>query len=584
MIQFPSRQIRLLLRTAGFTAALFLVGLPRLGLFAAESALEQQIARHLAAGEFGPAQALAAQETERGEQDRLYTRIAVAQASAGAKPGAFATVDHIHDDRARSRAYDEIARQGLATGGARGGATIQDFQPLIDLIQSTIAPSTWADTQGGPGTAEPFLGGVLVDPRGLMKRISVPAGESLNALRAQASLVHNQTSARRPSALRKISLPRLEEHLQRLRAEGRGPDEAARCLAGIYRLRYLLVYPDTGDIVLAGPAGPWEFTSEGRIVNVDTGAPVLQLDDLLVLVRNARGDQAGQFGCSITPTRDGLTAVKSYAEEAAQKPLKPNQREAWLQTLRERLGRQEIKVFGIDPRTRVARVIVEADYHMKLVGLGLAEGTLGVTNYLEALSANQDGALPSMDVLRWWFTLNYDAVQTNRERNAFELLGSGVKVLSENEMLSERGERIHTGKSQDLNAQFARSFTKHFDTLSVKYPVYAELRNVFDLAVFTSLVAAEDLPAKVDWRLPLFDNPDQLPVAEGTAPQWVDSVINYRVVNRRQVVAAISGGVSVDPRTLVKRDSVRVSDYGKMEANQAAAAPPDLPRGAWWWD
>ena len=47
------------------------------------------------------------------------------------------------------------------------------------------------------------------------------------------------------------------------------------------------------------------------------------------------------------------------------------------------MGKQDITVEGLDPQTRAARVIVEADYRMKLVGMGLEEGVLGVTSYLE---------------------------------------------------------------------------------------------------------------------------------------------------------------------------------------------------------
>ena len=45
-----------------------------------------------------------------------------------------------------------------------------------------------------------------------------------------------------------------------------------------------------------------------------------------------------------------------------------------------------------------------------------------------------------------------------------------MKVLSENELLTERGERVHTGDSDELTKRFAESFTKHFDKLSDQVP------------------------------------------------------------------------------------------------------------------
>ena len=58
-----------------------------------------------------------------------------------------------------------------------------------------------------------------------------------------------------------------------------------------------------------------------------------------------------------------------------------------------------------------------------------------------------------------------------------------MKVESENEHLTAEGEQIHTGESDDLNRKFAHDFTAHFDALCRKYPIYAELRNLFDLAL-----------------------------------------------------------------------------------------------------
>ena len=98
-----------------------------------------------------------------------------------------------------------------------------------------------------------------------------------------------------------------------------------------------------------------------------------------------------------------------------------------------------------------------------------------------------------MGVLRWWFTLNYDAILT-RDRMAYEFRGQGVKVLSENEHLAAQGQRVHTGDSEPLNRQYAQSFTEHFAELCEKYPIYAELRNICDLALAAALVREEAWP------------------------------------------------------------------------------------------
>jgi hypothetical protein len=264
--------------------------------------------------------------------------------------------------------------------------------------------------------------------------------------------------------------------------------------------------------------------------------------------------------------------------------LRPGQRTRWLSEFREALGRQEIQVYGIDPRTRAARVMVEADYRMKLVGIGLEEGVLGVKSYLDTVELGPDGKPPPMNVLRWWFTLNYDGLAATAGNDAFELRGPGVKVLSENELLTERGERVHTGTSDELNSQFAQSFTKHFEALAAKYPVYADLRNVFDLALVAALLRSHDLPGQVGWHMTHFGPEGDYVPRLGAAPTEVDSVMNHRVLGGKHVVAAVSGGVTVDARSLAARQAVKTDEYGLMASERKAATPQKLPRRSWWWD
>ena len=69
----------------------------------------------------------------------------------------------------------------------------------------------------------------------------------------------------------------------------------------------------------------------------------------------------------------------------------------------------------------------------------------------------------------------------------FELVGQGVKVLSENEMLAEQGQRVHTGASDSLNRQFAEDFTSHFAELAKKYARYSHTPEAIREAVDKSM-------------------------------------------------------------------------------------------------
>src|SRR5439155_25329260 len=209
------------------------------------------------------------------------------------------TASDISNDLTRKAALGSVAASTTAIGkarGARGGGSMADFDALIELITSTLKPDSWDDV-GGPGAIDQFASGVYVDSAGVLHKLSTTTDASLVAVH-RAGMEATQTGdPRRAAALRKVSLTRLEREVQLLAAQGREPSEAMQTLAGLQRIKYILVYPDSSDIVLAGPAGDWRRDAEGRFID-DKGAPVLSLDDFVVTFRNAMTNH-GRFGCSI---------------------------------------------------------------------------------------------------------------------------------------------------------------------------------------------------------------------------------------------------------------------------------------------
>jgi hypothetical protein len=560
---------------------LALVAQPQSGILAADPDAAT-VDRHLAAGEFGPA-LRAAENLPRAEKNNALSRISAAQQNAG-----------ITSSLATASAFSTPGGPFGGPGAPGGGGVQADFDTLITLVQETISPDSWEEA-GGPGRISPFPLGVHVDATGLLRRIASSKSEntSLLATRLAALRAKDGRDVRAASAMRKVSLTRLERAVQERISAGLSPSDAMRQLAGLRRVEYLFVYPETGDIVIAGPAGDWTTDAEGRAVAVEppsdedaigkeTTTPVLHLDDLLVLLRQAKSH--GPFTCTIEPTTEGLAAAQGYIAETGKKPLKEGKaaRDKWVKGLRDALGKQNIKVGGIDARTRVARTIVEADYHMKRIGMGLERGVPGVVSYLDSIELKEGEAPPPMDVLRWWFTLAEVPPSTTEEHNAFSFHKGSVRVLSENEFLKATGEIVYTGKSSERNLKFANSFTNHFDALATKYPVYADLRNVFDLALVAALIENQSLADQVGWQMGLFLDGQQLPVDLGPMPKQVESICNSRLVNGKHVVAGVSGGVDVDVQKLVG-DKMKVDTYGTLKAGHGQSTPKKVAND-WWWD
>lgn len=486
-----------------------------------------------------------------------------------------------------SRSTKPVARRAAAksprpSAPPQGGAQGVDFDSLIDLVTSTVAPTTWEEF-GGNGSISPYASGVFIDASGKMHRgtqIDLSGRLRQLGLDSAPRPADGAADAHSTSKLRKVSLVRLAHAAQAALAKGQTLDDAMRHLAGLQRVEYVMTLPERGELVLAGPADDWTFDGEGRAVGKQSGRPLLLLDDLVCLWRQAR-DPGGAFGCLITPRQESLAAAQAWLD-AAPASLRPGQRKGWLEQLRSRVGTQDIEVFGIDPQTHAAQTLVEADYRMKLLGLGLEEAPPGLANYLDLLARHGDAAEP-LEVVRWWFTLRDGQTVASQDRRVFQLPEQAVQLCSENELLADDGSRIHTHRAAPLNEQFARDFTAQFADIAAHYPIYAELENLCQLALAVTLIEQERLTAQVDWPAELWNDPAAYCLAKGNAPKTVDTVLSSRVVGGRRIIAAVSGGVKIDIGAQLAKQPVTTDAQGDLDGVAGAVALP-VDDTRWWWD
>ena len=562
--------------------ATLLLALPSASILNGQDA-DSRFRNHLRSGEFSSA-IRAANSNGNGNQTNMWLRqIAHEQASSGAHSGSYDTAAGMTDDRMRNQTLYNLRQNSTdGNGGAGGGISAADFTELMDLIQSTIQPDSWEDAEG-LGTIRPYAAGVFVDPSGTLKKMKTSKTVDWNKVRNQLDTDGTTNQAR----LRKVSLTRLEKQMQLHAASGKSITDEMRFLGGIYEVRYLMFYPETNDIVIAGPAGPWQYDAEGRAVNTETGKPLLLLDDMVVCLRNAFEDD-GRFGCSIDPTEKNLKATQQFLSTSKL------QGEPWRREFRKAVGQQLITVHGIDRQSHAARVIVEADYRMKLVGMGLEPGIAEVPSYLDRVQLDEKGNPPPMDMARWWFTVNYDAVLTNEKRDIFMLKGNGVQLLSESELLNAKGERVHTGKSRTETKAFADDFTKHFEKMADKYPIYAEMKNVFDLALVSALIRHENLAGKLDWNLTYFGTPTSktqlsYSILKDRLPKKVDSVMNFREINVRRgskrlkhTIVGVSGGVEFASRLVVNKKKFQQQE--ELSQPSESSQPTESDSDKWFWD
>ena len=389
------------------------------------------------------------------------------------------------------------------------------------------------------------------------------------------------------SKLRKVSLVRLEAALDEAIAAGREPDDILRCLAGLTRVQYVFCYPaeggKPGDVVLAGPAEPWARDAAGRAIGLVTGRAVLQVEDLAVALRAYSPDKRDRpfLGCTIDPPEEGLARLVEFQRKIP-RAVRDEQRAAAGAAITkgtvQALGNANVRVFGISPRTHFAHVLVEADYRMKRIGIGLEAPPVKMTTFLSALQSPQQGTLQ-----RWWFTPDYKCVRLADDKLAAELVGEGVQLLAEDKLIGADGSLAAGGARPNKASElFTLSFTRKYPDIAAASPVYAQLRSLIDLAIAAALIRRHDYYSRAEWHASALRDEAKLPVETLQEPHRVPCVANA-VWKGSRLLAPAGGGVSIRPDEALEPANLLPDEQGAVRRQREQLVIP-ADGEAWWWD
>lgn len=422
------------------------------------------------------------------------------------------------------------------------------------------------------------VAGVVVDAEGVLQKRSFadPRGR-LFQQRAAAARASLGAEVADFSKMRKVSLNRLEAAIV---ARHGAPTDAMRYLAGLIRLRYVFFYPESGDIVIAGPAEGWATDASGRVMGLTSGRPTLQLQDLVVALRAfpPSGQGTRLIGCSIDPTQEGLVAMQNFLRRIGSYAT-PAQTQFIVRGLRDSLGPQVVSVNGVSPKTHFARVMVEADYRMKLIGIGLEKPPVQMVSFIDRANPAQ---VSRNALQRWYFIPDYECVRMSDDRLAAELVGDGVKLVGENEVVTGSGERQRASRESRASQAFVSSFTKNYPELAERSPVYAELRNLIDMTVAAALIQQEDYYGEAGWQVEFFGDEGAFSIETYNAPQHVGTAATARWKGNR-LMTPVGGGVHIEPKVALHEDNL-LSDDDAQVAELHRELQPQLEKGQWWWD
>lgn len=434
--------------------------------------------------------------------------------------------------------------------------------------------------QQGVTVQLPVLG-VSVDADGLLKAqlfSDVTGRVAQERLLAAQGRQQKQVAAVSPA--RKISLRRLSEEIRRVGTDGL--TDEMRNLAGLKRIEAVYLLPEERDILIAGPAANWLEDLAGRARAVDDGHPTLWLDDLLTALRTfAPGAGLDTWvACSIDPTAEGQAAFREFMQQIPRIVSAAQQAElarSCPEEMARRLGLADIRVWGLPPDSRLATVLIEADYRMKLMAVGLEPAPDVITTFAEAIAG------PVSGTQRWWLTPEYDLLVEAPDRMGLQLEGQGVRLNTEEMVVLRAGAPPkQPGRPLKAARQYADSFTRHYRELARLNPLFAELQSSIDMLVISAWLLKRDAFTTVGWDGGALLDAGVLPVAGRTAALRVPCVANA-VWKDTLLAFPAGGGVSITPSDALKPEFLRIDREGAI-ADRAAALEFPQPPDRWWWD
>ena len=414
------------------------------------------------------------------------------------------------------------------------------------------------------------VGGVSIDADGV---VAAPNAESRRLVREQYLKEFKPIAPElnQPVEIRKISLKAIEEAVAKAEKHTTYylPDEI-RFLAGIQRIQYIFVYPEENDIVLAGPGEGWKVDENANYVGVTTGRPVLRLEDLMVAFRTVHEARQGGITVSIDPTEEGRQRLNQLKRQVSK--FTGDTAAAFEKAL----GAQKITITGVPDTTRFARMLFCSDYHMKRIAMKLdASPVKGLPSYVDMLKSS--GAKPANMMPRWWLACNYEPLAKSEDGLAWEIRGPGVKVMTEDELIGDDGSAKGTGKANPTAQKWADLMTEKYDELSVKEPVFGELRNLMDLCVVAALITKEDMLAKAKLEIPAIAAKDsKMELTHWHAPKSVPTQVSA-TRGGGEVIITASGGVEITSWQVADK-SVENAAVSEVRTKSAAKA------GSLWWN
>jgi hypothetical protein len=171
-------------------------------------------------------------------------------------------------------------------------------------------------------------------------------------------------------------------------------------------------------------------------------------------------------------------------------------------------------------------------------------------------------------------------------RDAFQLVGSRVRVVSGADRIERTGTLSQTEDEDEAARLYAEQFSELYPRIADTVPCFAQLASCMDLLVVAALLQSSGAYVRVGWAASTFLDSGAFATHEGNVPRQVHSVVNYRWKSRSKVLTPVGGGVSINAAGIL-REHLQAREDGELAAARRSATPALGAADSatrWWWD
>ncbi|MEN8215007.1 MAG: DUF1598 domain-containing protein [Pseudomonadota bacterium] len=298
--------------------------------------------------------------------------------------------------------------------------------------------------------------------------------------------------------------------------------------------------PEEKDVILVGRR------SKSR--------PSLKLDDIIVNMRTA----SSYPYCSLVPYPKNILALQTLMNNSPD-TNSPLEIKAFFKRLKSTVGPQQIVVGGVPRNSRLAHIMIEADYHMKKVSQGHIK-LPQVTSYLERplneikqqILKGETVPMAGESMARFWFHIGPNSPTFIEEKDIVWLDKSPVVLLTEKQMATPSGELYDVDDDDPHAIAFANEMSQAFP---MSVPIYEELENLFRLRALLLAMGHRQALSVLKYNLSSYLSeyqyqeekpmPSNLP-GLANYKEWSHEVQSGNLISRYYLFPMVFGGVGMD--------------------------------------